>query len=204
MIEPRSVLMDKFSVSHETFRYLTYYHDLLVKWQKRLNLISPTTIDNIWIRHILDCAQLCSFLPNKPSIILDVGTGAGLPGVIISILTEHQVHLVESDHRKCAFLRTVLSRVNSDATIHEKRLENMENIKPDVITARAFAPTPKLLKLTKKQHHSKLRFLLLKGRHIDSELINIDTSQKLQLTKKHASITSKDGCVIELQFNDPI
>ena len=134
MIDPRSVLTDKFSVSHETFRYLTYYHDLLVKWQKRLNLISPTTIDNIWSRHILDCAQLCSFLPNKPSLILDVGTGAGLPGVIISILTDHQVHLVESDHRKCAFLRTVLSRVNSDATIHEKRLENLENIKADRIS----------------------------------------------------------------------
>ncbi len=204
MLDPRFVLTEKFNVSHETLNHLTYYHDLLIKWQKRLNLISATTINNIWDRHILDCAQVCRFLPNTPCSILDIGTGAGLPGVIISILTEHHVHLVESDHRKCAFLRTVLSGVNTKATIHEKRLENMEHMKADIITARAFAPIPKLLRLTTKQHHPNLRFLLLKGRDVNSELINKDTWKTLRVTNKHASITSKDGCILELQFNGVI
>ena len=204
MIDPRSVLMDKLNVSHETFLKLKHYHDFLFKWQKNLNLISPKTVNSIWDRHILDCAQICKFLPNKPCLILDVGSGAGLPGAIISILTEHEVHLVEADHRKCAFLRTVLSRVHSKAVVHEKRLEDMDNMKADIITARAFAPIPKLLKLTEKQHHVDLRLFLLKGRNLNSELINLGPSQKLQITNKYASITSKYGCILELQFNGVI
>ena len=105
MIDSFSVLKNKYNVSRETLSQLITYHDLLIKWQKRLNLISPKTIDNIWERHILDCAQLYSFLPNRPCCILDVGSGSGLPGIIVSILTSQNVHLVESDQRKCAFLK---------------------------------------------------------------------------------------------------
>ena len=204
MIDFFSVLKNKYNVSRETFSQLITYHDLLIKWQKRLNLISPKTIDNIWERHILDCAQLYSFLPNRPCCILDVGSGSGLPGIIVSILTSQNVHLVESDQRKCAFLRTVTSRLNLNTTIHEKRMEKMQTLIPDIIIARAFAPIPRLLKLTEKQHHPKLRFLLLKGKDVDSELINLDTWKTLRVTNKHASITSEDGCVLELQFNDAL
>jgi len=204
MIDSFSVLKNKYNVSRETLSQLKTYHDLLIKWQKRLNLISPKTIDNIWERHILDCAQLYSFLPNRPCRILDVGTGSGLPGIIVSILTSQNVHLVESDQRKCAFLRTVTSRINLNTFIHETRMEKMQTLIPDIIISRAFAPTPRLLKLTEKQHHPKLRFLLLKGRDVDSELINIDTWKTLRVTNKYASITSEDGCVLELQFNDSL
>ena len=199
-----TLLKKKFNVSHETLSQLSSYHDLLLKWQKRLNLISPNTIGNIWNRHILDCAQLCSFLPTERYCILDVGSGAGLPGVILSVLTNHEIHLVESDKRKCAFLRTVISRINLTAEVHEKRLEEMPNINPDIITARAFAPIPRLLTLTEKQHHSGLRFLLLKGRDVNSELINMSSWKKLRVLNRHASITSKDGCILELQFEDAI
>ena len=92
MIDSFSVLKNKYNVSRETFSQLKTYHDLLIKWQKRLNLISPKTIDNIWERHILDCAQLYSFLPNRPCRILDVGSGAGLPGIIVSILTNQNAY----------------------------------------------------------------------------------------------------------------
>ena len=204
MIDSFSMLRNKYNVSRETLSQLITYRDLLIKWQKKLNLISPKTIDNIWERHILDCAQLYSFLPNSPCCILDVGSGSGLPGIIVSILTTQNVHLVESDQRKCAFLRTVTSRLNLNATIHEKRMEQMQTLIPDIIIARAFAPIPRLLKLTEKQHHPKLRFLLLKGRDVDSELINIDSWKTLRVTKRHASITSEDGCVLELQFNDAL
>ena len=202
MTDTLSVLRDKFDVSHETLSELWCFHDLLFKWQKRLNLISPKTINKIWDRHILDSAQLCSFIPKKPCRILDVGSGAGLPGVVLSILTDHEIHLVESDQKKCAFLRTALSRVSSNALVHETRLEEMPSLRADIITARAFAPLPRLLGLTQKQHHPKLRFLLLKGRDVNSELINIDSWQKLRVTNQHASITSENGCILELQFND--
>ena len=202
MTDTISVLKNKYNVSHETLSELSCFHDLLFKWQKRLNLISPKTINKIWDRHILDSAQLCSFIPKKPCRILDVGSGAGLPGVVLSILTDHEIHLVESDQKKCAFLRTALSRVSSNALVHETRLEEMPSLRADIITARAFAPLPRLLGLTQKQHHPKLRFLLLKGRDVNSELINIDSWQKLRVTNQHASITSQNGCILELQFND--
>ena len=135
---------------------------------------------------------------------MDVGSGAGFPAIILSILTKHEIHMVESDIRKCAFLRTVLSRVKVKAIIHECRLEEMPSIDPDIITARAFAPIPRLLHLTEQQHHKNLRFLLLKGREINSELINIDSWQKLQIINKHASITSEDGCILELEFKKSV
>ena len=202
MTDTLSVLKDKYNVSHETLSELSCFHDLLFKWQKRLNLISPKTINKIWDRHILDSAQLCSFIPQKPCRILDVGSGAGFPGVVLSILTDHEIHLVESDKKKCAFLRTALSRISSNAIVHETRLEEMPSLSADIITARAFAPLPRLLGLTQKQHHPKLRFLLLKGRDINSELINIGSWQKLRVKNQHTSITSEDGCILELQFND--
>ena len=202
MTDVRSVLNDRYNVSHETLSKLSCFYDLLIKWQRRLNLISHKTINEIWDRHILDSAQLCSFLPEKPCCILDVGSGAGLPGIVLSILTDHEIHLVESDQKKCAFLRTALSRISSNAMVHETRLEEMPSLSADIITARAFAPLPRLLGLTQKQHHPKLRFLLLKGRDINSELINIGSWQKLRVKNQHTSITSEDGCVLELQFND--
>ena len=202
MTDTLSVLKEKFDVSHETLSELSCFHDLLFKWQKRLNLISPKTINKIWDRHILDSAQLCSFIPKEPCRIIDVGSGAGFPGIVLSILTDHEIHLVESDQKKCAFLRTALSRISSNAMVHETRLEEMPSLSADIITARAFAPLPRLLGLTQKQHHPKLRFLLLKGRDINSELINIDSWQKIQVTNQHASITSENGCILELQFND--
>ena len=204
MTEALSVLKDKYNVSHETLCDLSSFHDLLLKWQKRLNLISPKTTNEIWDRHILDSAQLCSFLPKKPCCILDIGSGAGLPGVVLSILTNHEIHLVESDRKKCAFLRTALSRVNSNALVHETRLEEMSSLRADIITARAFAPLQRLLALTQKQHHPKLRFLLLKGRDVNSELINIESWQKIRVVNQHASITSEDGCILELQFNNTL
>ena len=119
--------------------------------------------------------------------LLDIGSGAGFPGVVLSILTEHEIHLVESDRKKCAFLRTALSRVNSNASVHETRLEEMSSLRADIITARAFAPLPRLLALTQKQHHPKLRFLLLKGRDIrmiDSEKNEIVVGPREKLGKK--------------------
>ena len=90
---------DFLDVPRETQEKLDCYVQLLIKWQARINLISSKTLPEIWHRHILDSAQLVSYLPKTPSVILDMGSGAGLPGVILAILTRHQLHLVESDSR---------------------------------------------------------------------------------------------------------
>ena len=203
-LEVINILKKDLNFDKRSILKLKKFADLVLSENKNHNLIAKSTESSIWERHILDCAQLYSFLPNRPCCILDVGSGAGLPGIIVSILTNQNVHLVESDQRKCAFLRTVTSRINLNTFIHETRMEEMQTLPPDIIIARAFAPIPRLLKLTEKQHHPELRFLLLKGRDVNSELINIDTWKKLRVTNKYASITSEDGCVLELQFNDSL
>ena len=97
------------NVSRETETKLKIYVKLLEKWQQRINLVSSKSLPYIWQRHILDCAQLTAHLPTRTGRIMDVGAGAGLPGVILAILTECEVLLVESDSKKVAFMRTALS-----------------------------------------------------------------------------------------------
>ena len=201
MEDARTQLQTLFNVSHETLHRLTIFHDLLQKWQQRLNLISPNTLDVIWSRHILDCAQLLNYLPQKKCKILDIGSGAGLPGVILAIMTNHEIHLIESDQRKCAFLRTALARANASAVIHENRIESIPLLNADILTARAFAPIPRLLDLTKAQHHKNLRFLLLKGKDVNSELINLSGWKTLQIDQ-HTSLSSPDGIVVDINFSN--
>ena len=100
---PESTRQDVYAhlnVSRETEAKLEVYVKLLEKWQQRINLVSSKTLPYIWQRHILDCAQLTAYLPTKLGRIMDVGSGAGLPGIILAILTEFEVHLVESDTKK--------------------------------------------------------------------------------------------------------
>ena len=103
--EAREILKKKFSVPRETEEKLSRFHDLIIKWQSSINLISNTTIQHIWHRHILDSAQLFPLIDDKEKIITDIGSGAGFPGLILSILGCKNIHLVESDARKSAFLR---------------------------------------------------------------------------------------------------
>ena len=122
-------------VPRETQEKLDCYVQLLIKWQARINLISSKTLPEIWHRHILDSAQLVSYLPKSTSVILDMGSGAGLPGVILAILTRHRLHLVESDSRKMAFMRTALRETGTSAILHEQRMETVPALRPDIITA---------------------------------------------------------------------
>ena len=121
---------DFLDVPRETQEKLDCYVQLLIKWQARINLISSKTLPEIWHRHILDSAQLVSYLPKTPSVILDMGSGAGLPGVILAILTGHQLHLVESDSRKIAFMRAALRETGTSAILHEQRMETVPALRP--------------------------------------------------------------------------
>ena len=96
-------LKDELKVSHETLDRLKTYHDLLYKWQKKINLISNDTADHIWERHILDSLQLLKHIVNLDSTIMDIGTGAGFPGMALAMAGCSDVHLVESDGKKIAF-----------------------------------------------------------------------------------------------------
>ena len=186
------------NVSRETQEKLAIYVQLLCKWQKRINLVSSSTLPQIWQRHILDSAQLISFLPKAAKTVMDIGAGAGLPGLVLAILTDHQLHLVESDSKKVAFMRTAIAETGVDAVIHHGRIEELACLHMDVITARALAPLDKLFQLTKAQHHSGLDYLFLKGKGVKQELTALPSSLTLT-AHTHPSITDKDAVIVHFE-----
>ncbi|MGB1625127.1 MAG: 16S rRNA (guanine(527)-N(7))-methyltransferase RsmG [Candidatus Puniceispirillaceae bacterium] len=191
---------DFLDVPRETQEKLDCYVQLLIKWQARINLISSKTLPEIWHRHILDSAQLVSYLPKTPSVILDMGSGAGLPGVILAILTHHQLHLVESDSRKIAFMRTALRETGTSAILHEQRMEAVPALRPDIITARALAPLSQLITLASGQHHEKIEYLFLKGREAKQELTALPACPKME-AECLPSMTDSQASVIRLKTN---
>lgn len=198
---------DALHVSRETQARLQIYVDLLCKWQPRINLISSQTLPDIWQRHIVDSLQLLSLLasggadklPSNPLRIMDIGTGAGLPGLILALATDHDIHLVESDQRKCAFLRTALRETGRQAVIHNQRIETCADLQADLITARALASVDDLLTLTKAQHRAGLRCLFLKGRNLTSELTILSDWPTVDW-QCHASLTDEDAQILDLRF----
>ena len=186
------------NVSRETQEKLAIYVQLLCKWQKRINLVSSSTLPQIWQRHILDSAQLVPFLPKAAKTVMDIGAGAGLPGLVLAILTDHQLHLVESDSKKVAFMRTAIAETGVDAVIHHGRIEELACLHMDVITARALAPLDKLFQLTKAQHHSGLDYLFLKGKGVKQELTALPSSLTLT-AHMHPSITDKDAVIVHFE-----
>ncbi|MCI5048884.1 MAG: 16S rRNA (guanine(527)-N(7))-methyltransferase RsmG [Rickettsiales bacterium] len=136
---------DHLHVSRETYDQLNQYVDLLMKWQSKINLISPTTVSDIWNRHILDCAQLYPLIDSHQTI-LDIGSGAGLPGLILSIMGAEDIHLVESDQRKAIFLKECKNTLGLNCAILDKRAENV-SLTAHTITSRACASLSKLFAL---------------------------------------------------------
>jgi len=136
-------------VSRETLERLELYGRLLTTWNKRINLVGRSTLDDLWRRHMLDSAQLTTHLPPAPParrrVIVDLGSGAGFPGLVLSVLGAGQVHLIEADQRKAAFLREAARQTGCDAQVHSQRIEAMTPLPADVVTARACAPLAGLL-----------------------------------------------------------
>ena len=169
-----------FNVSRETFERLRIYRDLLVRWQKRINLIGPSTVSDIDRRHFADCLQMAPLL-GQTEIVVDLGSGAGFPGLIIAMILDErgggQVHLIESAGKKCAFLREVARETGLrdgkvSVEIHQGRIENVLGNLVDVslITARALAPLPGLFELVEDRISANTRALFQKGEHYRDEI----------------------------------
>ena len=192
---------ERFDVSRETLASLSAYVALLEKWQPCINLVSPATLSDIWHRHILDSAQLLQYLPTVPAYqrcqILDIGSGAGFPGLVLAILGAGDVQLVESDQRKAVFLQTVIRELGLSARVSNQRIENLPACQPDVITARALAALPKLMSLIALQHHNGLTCLFLKGASVDEELTNFQTYSTM-IPHLYPSVTNEDGVIVKL------
>ncbi len=176
----------------------TKYANLLQEWSNRMNLVAPSTLDDIENRHFADSAQLADVLPKDVNII-DLGSGAGFPGVVLAILGWNVV-CIESIGKKVSFLTAVKDELDlQNLTIFHGRVEDyLKNLPTNdshtIFTARAFAPLIKILDYTKKQNY---RLFLLKGREIESEVLTAKTKHKFD----YKLIPSKtgDGHIIIIQ-----
>jgi 16S rRNA (guanine527-N7)-methyltransferase len=189
------------NVSRGTLSQLESYLGLLEKWQRRINLVANSTLADAWQRHILDSAQLVRFYPPNTKKILDVGSGAGFPGLVLAILGGVEVDLVESDQRKAIFLSTVISSLGLTAKVYNQRIEALPNLAPDVVTARALAPVPKLLKLIENQLSPDLVCLFLKGAKVEDELTNLQSYSSMIATS-YPSLSGQNGVILELKYRN--
>ena len=126
---------------------LEIYDSLLLKWQAKINLVGPSTLDQVWWRHFADSAQLLAFAPEARTWA-DLGSGGGFPGLVLALLLKStgnaEVTLVESDSRKAAFLREVSRETSAPATVVNQRMERLDIARPDIVTSRALAPVARL------------------------------------------------------------
>ena len=193
-----------YNVSRETISKLEIYAECLIEWQSKFNLIGKSTINSLWHRHILDSIQLVSTIPEDFQSLMDIGTGAGLPGFILAIYYNElgkDIYLVDSNKKKCTFLDHVATRCNVDVKIYGERLQDLavkDSFKVDVITARAFASIDNIMSLSRPYSHKKTKYLLQKGVNAKSELTNAKISSKLRVEFIN-SVTQENSYILNIE-----
>jgi 16S rRNA (guanine527-N7)-methyltransferase len=195
-------------VSRETLTRLERYLELLGKWTQAINLVAKSTLEDPWRRHFLDSAQLYDLLPPKPAdrdrVLVDLGSGAGFPGLVLAIMGAGTTHLIESDRRKATFLREVARATDTEVTVHDRRIEAVPPFTADVVVARACAPLDRLLGYAAPFLHpgeaAATRCLFLKGRRVDEELTEAIKAWTLSL-KRFPSRADPAGTVLSIGVN---
>lgn len=192
----KNYMLDELNVSRETFLQLEQYVELLLKWNKHINLISSNSAQHIWTRHVLDSAQLIKYLDlNSP--LMDIGSGSGLPGLIISILGVKEVHLVDSDLRKCVFLQEARKFSKNTIKIHNCLFINANTANIINVTSRAFSNIDKFLENINQKIAFNADILLLKGKNWKSELNEAERNWSFDYSVSR-SITDELGVVIRI------
>jgi 16S rRNA (guanine527-N7)-methyltransferase len=197
--EAQAWLRAEYDVSRETWHRLELFCAMLREEMRRQNLISKSSADQLWDRHIVDSAQLLLYAPapDAGKIWLDLGTGAGFPGIVIAILTPFQVRMVESRKRRAEFLNQVVERtdIGDHATVIADRLENIESFPVDVISARAFAPLDRLIALSHRFSTENTVWLLPKGKNAVRELKGLSPKRQKMFHMEH-SLTDPDAGIL--------
>lgn len=189
------------SVSRETLARLKTYAGLLAEWNVRHNLVSRASLDDLWRRHFLDSAQLAAFVPPAARTLVDLGSGAGFPGLVLAVLLRDRplrVTLYEATAKKCAFLTAVAGRLGLDADIRHGRIEASAAEPFDVVVARALAPLDRLLPYAQRFWGPGTVGLFLKGQNLGAELTKARKSWRMQ-TREHKSLSAASGVVLEIR-----
>ncbi|MEO0428040.1 MAG: 16S rRNA (guanine(527)-N(7))-methyltransferase RsmG [Pseudomonadota bacterium] len=198
----REAVSEVLGVSRETLGLLDAYVDLLRHWNARINLVSKGSLDQVWERHILDSAQLFRLSEDRRGVWIDLGSGAGLPGIVVAIMAtadrRFQVRLIESDLRKSVFLQRVIDDLALPATIDAVRIEAVEPMTATVISARALAPLPRLLHLAAPFAADGTLCLFPKGRTVEDELTEARATWHIDC-KREQSLSNKDGTILAIR-----
>ena len=180
------------------------YLDLLIDFNLHTNLVGKSTLVNPWVSHILDSLQILPLIKNKKKSILDMGTGAGLPGIILSIAGCERVDLIDSNGKKIKFLKNVQKELELNTKIFLGRVENLNNKKYDVIVSRALANLSKLFSYSQKFIKKNTVLIFLKGKTVNEEIDEAQKKWTFQFTK-HQSISDLRGSLLvvrNIRYND--
>lgn len=195
------IISKKIDVSRETCEKLEQYAALLEKWQPAKNLVANSTLPELWTRHFLDSAQLYplirSRLGDRSLSYLDIGSGAGFPGLVLCAMGLGTAHMVESNHKKAIFMGQVARAIDIPAEIHNERIEKLPVFPVDIITSRACATVEKLLDWAAPFLSDHTEMWLLKGALADDELTLAQKSWKMQV-EKFDSLTDATGAILRL------
>jgi len=186
------------NVSRETLERFECYADLLVKWNARFNLVGRSTLGDLWHRHMLDSAQLFEHLPPSVHRLVDFGSGAGFPGLVLAIMGVPDVHLIEANARKSAFLLEAARVTGTSVTVHNARVENGTPLTADVVTARAMASLPILLDYAIPYLKPNSICLFLKGSDVKEELTELRSLWNIR-DHTHQSITNPESVIVRLE-----
>lgn len=202
MVQTAHMSSDEFGrtvdVSRETLARFEAYHELLHRWQARINLVSRESLADAWHRHFLDSVQVAPWV-DRDTPALDMGSGAGFPGLVVSILRDSPVVLAESDGRKCAFLREARRVTDAPAEIREGRVEDLEaSAGFGVVMARALAPVSRLLELAAPILRPGGVCVFLKGERAEEELEEAATRWRIDV-ERFPSAADPRGVVLEIR-----
>jgi 16S rRNA (guanine527-N7)-methyltransferase len=184
-------------VSRETSDALELYLDLLARWNPTVNLVSPGDVPHLWDRHIADSLQLAPLTEPLPERAIDLGSGAGFPGLILAIATGISFDLIEADQRKAAFLREAIRITRAPAQVHATRIEAAPLAPAPLVTARALAPLPKLLALAAPLLAPNGTCLFLKGANVRTELTDVAAGWHMR-AENIPSRTSPGACILRI------
>ena len=195
-------IIEIYNVSRETIDKLEKFQNMVLEWNKQLNLISKASEQNIWERHILDSLQLCQFIDNTDKTLYDFGSGAGFPGVVLAIVSKQlfpklKVNLIESISKKTKFLDEVNKKLDLEMNVINDRVEKLKLPCADIITSRAMASLEKLLNYAKPLCNDKTKLIFPKGEKWEEEIKMAKNKWNFDY-KCTQSLTNSNGCILQI------
>jgi 16S rRNA (guanine527-N7)-methyltransferase len=195
--DARGEFLATFPVSRETELRLARFEALLLERNRTLSLIADSTLDAIWTRHFLDSAQLAPLILHPQESVVDIGSGAGFPGLVLSIMGFPNIHLVENNMQKVAFLRSVIADLALPVTVHPMKAEAARTLLAGTVVARALKPLSGLLALSKNLRGPRSVCVFPKGRRAADELAEARRSWRMDV-ETFPSVTSAESTIFRL------